>query len=77
MYSRLLKALRVRCTAQDVTSNFQITNYAILKNYDEKEIDLFLKQYRNQDYRVRSRRYNFEKKVPFLKNIKFKFWKNN
>ena len=35
----------------------------------------FLKQYRNNDYRVRSRRYNLEKKIPFLKNIKFKFWK--
>ena len=50
---------------------------SILKNYDEKEIDLFLKQYRNNDYRIRSRRYNLEKKIPFLKNIKFKFWKKN
>ena len=49
----------------------------ILKNYNKNEIDLFLKQYRNNDYRVRSRRYNLEKKIPLLKNIKFKFWKKN
>jgi hypothetical protein len=53
------------------------SNNSILKNYDEKEINLFLKQYRNNDYKIRSRRYNLEKKIPFLKNIKFKFWKNN
>ena len=46
-----------------------------LKNYDQKDLDLFLKQYRNNDYRIRSRRYNIEKKIPFLKNIRFKFWK--
>ena len=53
------------------------SNNSILKNYNKKEMDLFLKQYRNNDYRIRSRRYNLEKKIPFLKNIKFKFWKNN
>jgi len=46
-----------------------------LKNYDQTDLDLFLKQYRNNDYRIRSRRYNIEKKIPFLKNIRFKFWK--
>ncbi|RZD43683.1 MAG: hypothetical protein CXT78_07785 [Thaumarchaeota archaeon] len=52
-------------------------NNSVLKNYNKNEINLFLKQYRNNDYRIRARRYNLEKKIPFLKNIKFKFWKNN
>jgi hypothetical protein len=53
------------------------SNNSILDNYDKNEINLFLKQYRNNDYRVRARRYNIERKIPFLKNIKFKFWKKN
>jgi len=50
------------------------TNSA-LKNYNQTDVDLFLKQYRKNDYRVRSRRYNIERKIPFIKNIRFKFWK--
>ena len=47
-----------------------------IKNYDGYDINAFLKKYRNNDYRIRALRYNLEKKIPFLKNIKFKFWKN-
>jgi len=54
-----------------------ISNISALTNYNEIDIDRFLKQYRSDDYRIRSRRYNIEKKIPFLKNIKFKFWENN
>ncbi len=46
-----------------------------MKNYDQKTVDMFLKKYRNNDNAVRTVRYNLEKKIPFLKNIRFKFWK--
>tara|TARA_B100001540_G_scaffold244763_1_gene219817 strand:+ start:955 stop:1830 length:876 start_codon:yes stop_codon:yes gene_type:complete len=42
---------------------------------DEKSIDTFLQKYRSEDKSTRERRYNLEKKLPFLKNIKFKFWR--
>ena len=47
-----------------------------IKNYNAHDVNVFLKKYRNNDYRIRALRYNLEKKIPFLKNIKFKFWKN-
>ena len=47
-----------------------------IKNYNAHDVNAFLKKYRNNDYRIRALRYNLEKKIPFLKNIKFKFWKN-
>ena len=51
------------------------SNFSALKNYNEIEVNSFLKQYRNNDSRIRSRRYNVERKIPFIKNIRFKFWK--
>jgi hypothetical protein len=51
------------------------SNFSALKNYNEIDVNSFLKQYRNNDSRIRSRRYNVEKKIPFIKNIRFKFWK--
>jgi hypothetical protein len=47
-----------------------------IKNYNAHDVNAFLKKYRNNDYKIRALRYNLEKKIPFLKNIKFKFWKN-
>ena len=47
-----------------------------IKNYNAHDVNVFLKKYRNNDYKIRALRYNLEKKIPFLKNIKFKFWKN-
>ena len=47
-----------------------------IKNYDLHEVNTFLEKYRKNDSRIRSTRYDIEKKIPFLKNIKFKFWKN-
>ena len=47
-----------------------------IKNYDDNYVNTFLKKYRNNDYRIRALRYNLEKKIPFLKKIKFKFWKD-
>ena len=46
-----------------------------VKNYNEQDVNAFLKKYRINDHRIRSVRYNLEKKIPFLKNIKFKFWR--
>ena len=46
-----------------------------LSNYDQNEIESFLKSYRLSDRRIRSNRYTLEKNLPFTKNIKFKFWK--
>ncbi len=46
-----------------------------LEYYDEKLIQSFLSSYRLSDRRVRSNRYKLEQKMPFIKNIKFKFWK--
>ena len=46
-----------------------------LDNYDKKHIESFLSSYRSSDRRVRSNRYKLEQKLPFTKNIKFKFWK--
>jgi len=54
--------------------NHQST-FSPMKNYDKKKIDDFLKKYRINDHRIRSIRYNLEKKIPFLNKIKFKFWK--
>lgn len=51
------------------------STFPAMKNYDEKIVDDFLKKYRNNDNRIRSIRYNLEKKIPFLNKIKFKFWK--
>lgn len=51
------------------------SNVPAIKNYNEKNVNAFLKKYRNNDNRIRSPRYNLEKKLPFLKNIKFKFWR--
>ena len=48
-----------------------------IKNYDLDKINVFLEKYRKNDSIIRSTRYNVEKKIPFLKDIKFKFWKNN
>jgi len=43
--------------------------------YDKKLIESFLSSYRSSDRRVRANRYRLEQKLPFTKNIKFKFWK--
>ena len=48
-----------------------------IKNYNIHEVNTFLEQYRKNDSRIRTTRYNLEKKIPFLKNVKFKFWENN
>lgn len=46
-----------------------------IKNYDKINIESFLRSYRLSDKTIRSKRYNLEKSLPFLKKIKFKFWK--
>ena len=46
-----------------------------LHYYDKTLIASFLSSYRLSDRRVRSNRYKLEQKLPFTKNIKFKFWK--
>ena len=55
--------------------NYESKSPAI-KNYDLHEVNTFLEKYRKNDSRIMSARYDIEKKIPFLKNIKFKFWKN-
>ncbi len=57
-----------------IYSNYK-SNIPAIKNYDEKIVNTFLKKYRNNDNKIRTTRYNLEKKLPFLKNIRFKFWK--
>jgi hypothetical protein len=52
-----------------------ISKIPAIKNYNKDDVDTFLKKYRNLDNNIRTRRYNLEKKIPFLKYIKFKFWK--
>jgi len=51
------------------------SNVPAITNYEEKDVDVFLKKYRNNEKWIRSTRYDLEKKLPFIKNIKFKFWK--
>jgi len=46
-----------------------------INNYDKSYVDSFLKSYRTADLMIRSKRYELEKCLPFLKNIKFKFWR--
>jgi hypothetical protein len=50
------------------------SNSPAISMFDKKIINEFLKKYRLID-EYRSKRYNLEKKLPFVKNIKFKFWK--
>ena len=57
-----------------IYSNYK-SNIPAIKNYDKEYVNIFLKKYRSSDERIRTRRYNLEKKLPFLKNIRFKFWK--
>ena len=57
-----------------IYSNYK-SNIPAIKNYDEEIVNIFLKKYRNNDDKIRTTRYNLEKKLPFLKDIRFKFWK--
>jgi len=57
-----------------IYSNYK-SDVSAIKNYDEENVNAFLKKYRNNDKKIRTTRYNLEKKLPFLKNIKFKIWK--
>ena len=43
--------------------------------YDKKDIDNFLNKYRFTEKRIKIRK-KLNNKIPFLKNIKFQWWKN-
>ena len=43
--------------------------------FSQHEIETFLKKYRNFEARIRIRK-TINQKLPFLKNIRFRFWKN-
>ena len=45
------------------------------ETYDEQELNNFLKKYRFTTSRIKIRK-KFETKIPFLKKIRFQWWKN-
>ena len=44
--------------------------------YSKKEIDEFLRKYEFTEKRIKIRK-KLDKKIPFLKNIRFRWWKNS
>ena len=53
----------------------KVRKFYVEDTNDKKLIESFLSSYRSSDRRVRANRYRLEQKLPFTKNIKFKFWK--
>ena len=50
-------------------------NSPAMNIYKKNSIESFLKSYRLSDKRIRSKRYDVEKTLPFMKKVRFKFWK--
>ena len=48
---------------------------SLWETYDKDQINSFLNRYEFTEKRIKLRK-KFEKKIPFLKNIKFQWWKN-
>lgn len=47
---------------------------SLWETFSKKEIDEFLRKYRLVEKRIKIRK-QFDKKIPFLKNIRFRWWK--
>jgi len=46
------------------------------ETYSKKEIDKFLRKYEFTEKRIKIRK-KLDKKIPFLKNVRFRWWKNS
>ena len=61
-------------SASFLTSIPLLSIKSLWETFSKKEIDEFLRKYEFTAKRIKIRK-QFDKKIPFLKNVRFRWWK--